>query len=501
MRLVVAALSSCAAVLPIWTDGFTLEAGSAHPSHRIRLFYLNADSKPNRRECMKQQLQSVKDQMRAAGATLSFSRFPKVSFASCYDVQSCMQERPECFPEQAVVTLERDASVLREVLGEWCTRLQLLDSARSNTSDWDYFLLLDDDLLIGEGFASTVIQFLQKRPSLWNLVAIDTAAASPHSEHALVADDAFADDLPLFSISATRNAYPGGHAWLVNTQYMQRFVNAYKEAPAMRVEDFVKAPRDLHVAMWAFEPRLLRKTAHISHSEKYAFHPACAAADPLPQQTDSYISDVVDDERTDDPLVSLAQSVVSVQEQARDQELVVLGMPGTSSRFVVSLIQEILEEQIGRRLCADEEGTGHCGGVSRETHISRIKEVDELLMTSHGRRLNATTAVVVVRHPFGLAQYMHSSTTSTSVKCSTAKNISAVVSSCSLAEHSEAATSFPLRAPCQSPDSPTGQCWLTSSLALPRSRHHLSRLGTLGWSALRTSRMCSARLSLCVTKT
>lgn len=400
-------------------------AGTPTPI-RLKAYYGNLDGSHTRRACMKDQLKRLKAEALSLGVELTFKRFPAVSFSTCDEPESCMIERPECFPSQkysmidhgslAVGNKEGQARMVRGVLGNWCTHLHMLNEVEKEAGQHEYFLVLEDDTIFLEGFLESVLTMIHGQTRFWSLIAIDTwagdsAAILPHQD-AFGGGEFFGK---LYSVSQTRDTYWGAHAWLLNGRYAAEVAQLYRATPALPVDLFPKIRHNLDLGMWSYQAEKVKQRTLVQNMTS-SFPRSCS---------DVSGSDINGDGETDVIVQvptssrSIRRAVAFVQGQAggapmekTPRELVVLGIAGSGAGFVMDVIKQGLETPLDITLCAAGD-KGHCGYIWRQTHPARLLESVAAINDQRARKglgpVNETVAVVVIRHPFGVSHEVQTS--------------------------------------------------------------------------------------------
>jgi len=92
-----------------------------------------------------------------------------------------------------------------------------------------------------------------------------------------------------------------------------------------------------------------------------------------------------------------------------DRDVIVLGLPHSGTKYMLSLIQENLEKPNGVQLCHKATDDAHCGKMWAHTHPSRLEDIAESAQDPactgpcmSAELMSETIAVAVVRHPFSL---------------------------------------------------------------------------------------------------
>lgn len=370
---------------------------------RIMVTYVNVEGSINRENCMEKQLATLTEEATSMGIYLSFERAKAETLSTCANVSSCMQEKPECFPSGSLGFIhhghdddaERVNLIAKGVLGNWCSHVRLLRKLHAADKLWDYFLILEDDVMFKPGFLNQLLTFLRNFPHQWTLVALDTFSARSFPE-----DDEFtrnaSQGLNLRAMSATRNTYWGAHAWLIHSHKVAKFLELFEKTPAIPIDWITKTSHPLHMGMWNFQTDTIKQLQHVT-SEEIGLIPAeCASVAG---------SDIDNGGTVSEPVASPVPTKMSVA-MARDdpvdasssREALILGMFDSGTQLVNQLIKRHLEIPNDLELCK-ERTASHCGRIWMHTHPSRIAEAAALREGLPA--LKNAVAVVVVRHPFG----------------------------------------------------------------------------------------------------
>lgn len=375
---------------------------------RVKTYYVNVAGSESRRACSEHQLSRLQQDARNLGWKLDYERFPAVTFQNCTKTSECIEERPECFPMRKagyvhhglIENAENSAQMVRGVLGNWCSHLRLLEHMARAKHRYHFFLLLEDDVIITDGFALALDRFFKEMAHFWNLVALDTFGGGGRVPEQDAFGSEHAGALRLNSLSSTMNSYWGAHAWLVNAEHLQRFITFYRQTPAIPLDWVTKAAHPLHLGIWAYDTGALRQRQHAGDAD-LSRHPAfckdMAGSDllgggmsiPEMQSTsvlkpanltidqNSQALPFVREQRVD------ATSVATPQGKLR--KVVVLGMFGSGAQFV----QEMIRNNLGK---PGSDGLHVSDKVWRHQHPRRFSAGDP--------ELAGAVAVAVIRHPF-----------------------------------------------------------------------------------------------------
>merc|ERR1719210_2853705 len=105
---------------------------------------------------------------------------------------------------------------------------------KNETRYWDYYFMFEDDAILLPSFTSSLVQVLNAYPDFWTLVAFDTF--NRPKDLPIPINDYIMSELPLYSISGTTGTYWGAHAWLLASEYVERFIQFYKNSPTMPLD-------------------------------------------------------------------------------------------------------------------------------------------------------------------------------------------------------------------------------------------------------------------------
>lgn len=249
---------------------------------RVKVYYVNVDSSVIRSECIRSQLEPISLEATSKGAVLHFERYSAVTFTSCKDPASCLVERPECFPTGKVGYIhhgrdgkpEEKARMIRGVLGNWCSHLIMLRKLLQETSNYDYFLVIEDDVIFRAGFIDSLLALLKEFPHNWHLVTMDTFSNRHFPEHDTWTGNA-SRGLPLYALSETKNTYWGAHAWLMSSFTLKGFARWFERTPGIPLDWLTKVPHPPHVGLWAYQPSTLMQRQHVSEEEVNHLPSAC----------------------------------------------------------------------------------------------------------------------------------------------------------------------------------------------------------------------------------
>lgn len=252
---------------------------------RLKVVYVNVDTSVDRKRCMDAQMAGNRARALQAGFLLSVERFSAVIFEKCTDSASCKVEKPECFPSGLTGLFtsthqspggyqdpEHQVSVLRGVLGNYCSHMKILQNLERVTAEYDLFMILEDDAIFKDTFFSELAGFVQKNSKYWSLVAVDTFSAP---EKPLPVSDLVSPQV--YSISSIQNMYWGAHAWMLNPAYLENVLKYYETLPAMAVDWMPLMRRPLHMSFWAFQPNAVKQRARLAEDEMDWVIPECTA--------------------------------------------------------------------------------------------------------------------------------------------------------------------------------------------------------------------------------
>lgn len=361
---------------------------------RILAVYVNDDRAVLKDNCMQSQMQEFEadpTRLRLIGA-----RHSAVVFNSCENETSCIAEHPECFPQGSIGFIEKNR---RAVLGHFCSHLSLIKLLMERRRSFDYFLILEDDILLMPGLIPKLTKLfaLQRH---WDIVALDNFKTGG-------AEDKIANDegLNLYSMSAATWTYTGAHAWLVNADRLVRLENLFQSLPAVPNEVVLKTPRPLHVGVWSFTTGQIVHAADVKEANLSQLTAPCQvwvnaemkrSAAPteaftrlprlIPQLDHSFHSSALPD------LYRPGQ---------QQRELVIFGMYSSGTKMLADLVQKNLEYPNSISLCKNYTARGYCGNVWKHTHPNRVQELPSL-RSPDAAPLRQIVAVVIVRHPFSV---------------------------------------------------------------------------------------------------
>lgn len=372
---------------------------------RIKVYYVNLDSSTERKACAQGQLEELQTTAGDYDLVVDFERFPAVEFHECTDAASCIEERPKCFPMNKTgyvhhgltQHLEGEAKthMVRGVLGNWCSHLWLIGKLRDEAASYNYFLVLEDDVILHQDFAKSLSELFNAHPHHWDMIAIDTFAGSGPNDGSLPSDDRFkhgekVDHLPLYTLSQSMNSYWGAHAWLLSSQTVSQFYKFMSHLPAVPLDWVPKATRPLHVGIWAYQPGTVMQRENAPQDLVDRLDSKCAAEKG---------SDIAWS-----PL--LKQALSSKMSSGIPREIVVLGMHESGTKLMVDLIERNLAKPNDMNLCRNYSSWAFCGQVWKHTHPSNLDAVEKLRQNAGFGNFSEVVAVVVVRHPFAQLRSM-----------------------------------------------------------------------------------------------
>lgn len=263
------------------------DAAQAHQGEdmiwpRVKVYYVNVDSSVIRSECIRSQLEPLIAEATSKNALLHFERYSAVTFTTCRDPASCLAERPECFPTGKVGYIhhgrdgkpEEKARMIRGVLGNWCSHLLMLRQLRQDASNYDYFLVIEDDVIFRAGFIDSLLALTRNFPHNWHLVTMDTFSNRRAPDHDTWTGNT-SRGLPLFALSETKNTYWGAHAWLYSSFTLKGFARWFERTPGIPLDWLTKVPHPPHIGLWAYQPSTLMQRQHVSEEEVSRLPDAC----------------------------------------------------------------------------------------------------------------------------------------------------------------------------------------------------------------------------------
>lgn len=359
---------------------------------RIKVYYMNLESRVGRAECMQQQLDALTTHASHFGFDLSISRFPAVAFSErCVDFPTCFEEVPSCFPsgygwagpgKNEPNTTEAIRHAMRGKFGCRCSHLKALQQGLSELSDFDYLLLLEDDVFLAPSFLEDLDKLFANFHDHWSMVAIDTfdTRSKEFPEHDDISPE-MTRGLPIRSMSASQSLYWGSHAWLFNRDHLPLFLDWYQASPATNTDWINKLPRPLDVGFWAYNPGSVQQSQFVRDEDR-ANVKTCAQA---PASDISF--------RLRSRGASSSSHARRALPSVTQRQVVVHGMVSEDAIATLNMITEFLEKPSGVVLCRNRTASS-CGGVSF-TDASWIWDKP---------KLSDVVAVVVVRHPFDLIE-------------------------------------------------------------------------------------------------
>lgn len=252
--------------------GPTLEKADTvrRPWPRVKAYFINLDASAQRAHCMGAQLARMEKEIMKFGGSFEYERLAAVSFTSCTNAEECMEERPECFPTKAhgfvrvhgnrgrahqemTPDAANETHLLHGVFGNWCSHLIALRRMQQESSRFDYFMVMEDDVIMANfELSQSVVKLLGTFPNHWALIAVDTF--NNPGERIPEQDSINVDGFPLHAISRTYGTYWGAHLWLLNARPLDRFVEFYETSPAVPVDWITKVRHPLHLGIWSYQP-------------------------------------------------------------------------------------------------------------------------------------------------------------------------------------------------------------------------------------------------------
>lgn len=399
----------------------TEDTALKRPWPRIKAYFVNLESSVERAKCMYAQLAKIEREVMSIGGSFQYDRLPAVTFSKCTTPEECVEERPECFPTKqtgyvqvhgARGAIGADAQhLLHGVFGNWCSHLIALNNMLAQKADYDFFMLLEDDVIMRNVyFTKHIMRLLGTFPNHWSLISVDTF--NNPGQNLPESDAMDVDGFPLYSLSRTQGTYWGAHMWLLNSRPLERFVSFYQNSPAVPVDWITKVNRPLHMGIWAFQPR-------------QAFQHDRAPIKKMPECEDRVISmSTIADLHLSSSTMTAALSKEfesAILDQARVPELIkrqvsddlhaaphgqhkyrnlhIFGMYHSGAQFVANLFNSTVSAAIAKAECGDPNAAGD---------ESCLKGWKPTLHRIHPQRVTAETfkgeedgvAVLVVRHPF-----------------------------------------------------------------------------------------------------
>lgn len=438
-------------------------SGSLTP--RVKVIYLSAydaASTDANSRCMQSQLAKVKRQAASFGIDVAYERAPAVNFKKCTDVSSCLAEHPRCFPSARISYAAMiDKGKLRQGLGSWCSMYLLLKNttaalSSSSRSDFDYLLVLRDDLAIANNFTSSLAKFLHEFPDHWTQVLLDvTSTAFPAQDHW---PHASSKGLPVYSMSATRGTYHGSRASLVHASQLSRFLQFYESVPALPTDLLSKVPRPMHMSMWAFQPGGIKSKRRLGPASLRELGHGCdgqvTGATSAPKAAGGTWDFV-------------AKPLALKQKEATHREMVLFGMYDSGTKMLSELITHNLEDPNKVHVCKNYTMWGYCGRIWKHTNPHRLMELKNLRncsTCSSMKSLKDAVAVVMVRHPFSLIRSLQRH--AYDMTCAAGHHGKGLAGPCVYSEPTEdwlqkeqAGMPRLLSAPCETKTKPGGTCW------------------------------------------
>lgn len=363
---------------------------------RIKVYYINMDASVERAACLNSQLNDLEDKGWKYGLNIVSERFPAVSFSdTCKDAASCIADQPSCFPTRTAFAShgkdlssdEENMRMIHGVFGDACSHLRVLEKMKDELDDFDYFVVLEDDVGIDEGILENFAKLFGHFPDHWSMITIDSF---PWPQRPTPDCDVIPEEtsmgLPLSGISATRSTYWGSQAWLFNADKVPLFFNFYADLPLMNADWYTKVPRPLHLGMWGFTPGQMQQMRFVDTGLQARLTSVCSGDGVIK-------SDIAEMALNRDRDRERRLSVM--RESSPPRELLIFGMKGAGAEWVQALVHEKIEKPLGVVLCDTSTGKS-CGGVSAQLPP---KQWGEKLS-----QYSEAVAIVVVRHPFALVE-------------------------------------------------------------------------------------------------
>lgn len=439
----------------------TPATGGSDYRWRMKVYYVNVDASIDRNACAARQLKDLSAAAAAQGISIDYARFPAVTFNWCTNSSSCMQERPLCFPSGKVgyihhgLTEELDgdakAHMVRGVLGNWCSHLWAIEGMTREMGRYDFFLILEDDVILLPHFLDSLSVLFNNHPHHWDLIALDTFTGAGPSSGTLPHADRFdqSGNLPLYTISQSMNSYWGAHAWLLSTQTIVQFYGFMRQLPAVPLDWVPKATRPLHRGFWAYQPGAILQRESAPKDALQNLSRSC-----INQQG----SDIAVQQRSFSHLNQIPKPVVVSapisQTNRVPREIVVLGLYESGTKLLVDFLERNLAYPDGRRACKDYAEWAFCGQTWKHTYPRRLEQIEALRRKAGFGNFSEAVAVVIVRHPF--AQLRSMSKRQKDVSCGAGK-----WSRCKYREPSR--NEFPAKraeiAPCTEEGQKVNACW------------------------------------------
>lgn len=430
------------------------------PWPRIKAYFVNLDTSVERAVCMQAQLAKVERDLESLGGSFEYERVRAVTFSDCTTPEECIVERPQCFPTNTSGFVQvhgargvdgssdisplQEAHLLHGVFGNWCSHLQALTNMLAEKDDFDYFMLLEDDVIMKNFyFVRDVMGLLGRFPNHWSLITVDTF--NNPGESLPKEDSMEIEDLPLHSMSRTFGTYWGAHMWLLNSRPLERFVTFYQESPAVPVDWITKVRHPLHLGMWAFQPRsvfqhdrapikklpecedtVISKStiADLDMPSMYSLlqtHNGTVIArttvEGMLAEAEAMLKTSMDEVQTKTSLPSddfiadtaanqapaflreMASVASNLSNVSKYRNLHIFGMYRSGAGFASQLFKATLSAAIAKAECGDSAQGDNASCLNdwtlslHRTHPDRVNE-----QTFGGKQNNI--AVVVVRHPF-----------------------------------------------------------------------------------------------------
>lgn len=341
---------------------------------RVKAFYITgANADPTELE---EQLRGEAESLSATGGSLQYEPFAEIPL-SCSDGLSCLKEKPECFHTSAVGLRSDGVQMGTDDFVAWCSQIMLLKHIADHpSSDADYVLVLQKGAKLIGGLRDGYHQVLSKFPGHdWTLVSLGTHSTCEKSE---IEQNMISPQM--HSISPIRGAYLGGQGWLIRVERVARLVRHLTSLPASALDEALKMPHPMHLAMWAYQHGAVSDSGATTLATAGVLHPV-----GLRQLPDTGVS----------------------QTRDKPREVLIFGMYNTGSKVITDLIRDNLAWPSRVKLCKNYTAWGYCGRIWKHTHPDRVAELAQLRQCSDPgcedyEDLRETVAVVIVRHPFSL---------------------------------------------------------------------------------------------------
>lgn len=376
---------------------------------RMKVYYVNLATSVDRKACTASQLKRLSAAAAVKGITIEYERFPAVQFSECTDPASCIQERPRCFPLnktgyvhhglKEVLEGEERTHMVRGVLGNWCSHLWAIEAMTRETDAYDFFLIVEDDVILLPRFLDSLIDLIGTRPHHWDLIAMDTFKGSGPDKGSLPSRDRFdsSSSLPLYTLTQSMNSYWGAHAWLLSSNTVTQFYGFMRNIPAVPLDWVPKASRPLHRGFWAYQPGTILQRESATDDAVKGVGNQCSSEEG---------SDIEDGRVL--PRLSRAPHAPVARHQAppaAPREIVVLGFYESGTDVVVDLLEKNLDYPNWGKACKDDSKQ-LCGRHWKHVYPRHLPTVEKLRMEAGFEGFSEAVAVVVVRHPFSQLRSM-----------------------------------------------------------------------------------------------